>query len=668
MNMKRLLFFLALVSLTLAGYAAGYEQAVNDLIPKLANPKVEDRYGAQMELQDLASHSSQPGREADSAALGKILAANAADPLIPQPARVWMVRQLEYMGAGEAVAALTSIMNGDDAELRECARRALEKNSAPAASASLRAALEKESDTARKIGLINALGQRADGEAVSLIARHLSNTATAGAAAQALGMIANPAAVDALGAASQNAAINEALIEAANRLLARGDATAAKAVYRKTYAPGNTASARAAALAGLAKADPGGAATLIGEALAGNEPKLQNAAILAAASAGKEVSPTLAALLPKLAPAAKALVMQVLEPSAEKQVIEAAADSDERVRLAAMEALGRMGSAAGVPVLLKVAASDARPDKAVAEGALARISGAGAVAALEQAAASSEAAARAAAINALAARKHATALPAMLKYAGEPDATVQKAALAALRQMGTENEFDTLAKLALQLKSSEAFAALEAIANRVKDKPAAARRLLTLGATDDQALGSLLDVLSVLGGNEALAAVSRLAASSNAEIQQNAVRALGNWPDYAATKTLLDIAANPKTEPTSCILAIQGIVRLVKSAENVPAQTRLDAALAAMGAARRDEEKKLVLSALATVPDAKAAAVLKPMLSDAKFQAEAGLAGVALAELLLSTDKAAAKELAQAVKAAGLSREITRRANSVLNK
>ena len=130
------------VAARLAAFA-GVEQTVNDLLPKLAAAKVEDRYSAQMELQSLALNAGRPGAEAERAELAKVLAAKATDPAVPQPARVWVVRQLEYIGAAESVAALTTLLNGQDAELKECARRALEKNPAPAAREPLRAALKQ---------------------------------------------------------------------------------------------------------------------------------------------------------------------------------------------------------------------------------------------------------------------------------------------------------------------------------------------------------------------------------------------------------------------------------------------------------------------------------------------------------------------------------------------
>jgi hypothetical protein len=115
-------------------------------------------------------------------------------------------------------------------------------------------------------------------------------------------------------------------------------------------------------------------------------------------------------------------------------------------------------------------------------------------------------------------------------------------------------------------------------------------------------------------------------------------------------------------------LAIQAIVRLVRSSETESPAARVDAALAAMKAAPRDEERKLLLSALGSVPDRKAAEAIKPYLSDPKFQKEAGLAALNLAESLRKPDRSLARELAQAVKDAALSEDLTRRADAILKR
>ena len=181
-------------------------------------------------------------------------------------------------------------------------------------------------------------------------------------------------------------------------------------------------------------------------------------------------------------------------------------------------------------------------------------------------------------------------------------------------------------------------------------------------------MASLFEILALLGGNEALAALSSAAGGSNEEVKDAAIRALANWPDFPATKALLVIASDPSATRVHKVLAIQAVARLVKSSDKQPAAARLKAALAAMNLATRDEDKKLLLSALASVPDRQAGEAIKPFLSVPKYQKEAGLAAVTLAEALRKTDKPAAKDLAQSAKNAAVSDDVTRRADAILKR
>jgi HEAT repeat protein len=671
MKSKVLLATIACCSLALTS-SAGVEQTVADLLPKLAAPKVEDRYGPQMELQSLALNAARPGAEAERVALAKILAAKASDPAVPQPARVWIVRQLEYIGGAESVRALTTLLDGRDAELRECARRALEKNPASAATASLRTALKKGGEPVWEIGLIQSLGERGDARSVSLIAQALSQPAMASAAAEALSKIATADAVGALWAAydRKTPAAADALIAAAGRLLAQGQGSRAAAIYLKLHTNPGSAPLRAAALSGLAKADPAAATPFILPALSADDPRLQEVAVDAACVAyGKSASSVLAGLLPNLNPSAKVCVLHVLGPVAEPEVIAAAGDREETVQLAALERLGQIGSAASISVLLQAAAMGQSEAQRVAAAALARVNGPGAGEAISNAATGGDPKIRAAAITALVGRDDRAVLPVLLRYAGESDPEVSRAACSALERMGTDNELNGLIQLVLAGKAPGARDALQAVASRAHEKSAVVRKLIaqTQGAAPEQA-ASLFEVLALLGGNEALAAVSSSAGGGNEQVQDAAVRALANWPDFAATKALLVIANDPNATVVHRVLAIQAVARLVETSGKEPAAARLDAALAAMRAATRDQDKTLLLSALGSVPDPKAAAAIKPFLSDPKFQQEAGLAGISLAQSLRRNDKPAARELAQAVKDARISDDLTRKADAILKR
>jgi hypothetical protein len=676
-----------LVGIVLAGACAvcsanaksAVAKKVDQLIPQLGSTNVPDRYAAQMELQSLAVNAARPGAKKERAEMANLLAAKAADADVAQPARVWAVRQLEYIGGAESITALTLLLNGRDAELKECARRALEKNPADEAGSVLRTALEQGGDATWTIGLMQSLGERHDRKAVVLIKPYLRKPPASAAAAAALAKIASDESIQALwdAYAGTNRMVGDALILAGARLLQEKEPAKAGKIFSKLYqAPASTNDVagnriRAAALIGLAKADPAGARPFIVAELQGGNRLLAYAAATAAPVAyepgalSREFAPLLAALPNQ----SKLLVLRELDASAEPQVIALVNETNEAVRIVAIETMGRIGGVASVPVLVK-AAADASPAQKAALGSLARIKGTGVGAAIDKVAQDGDVGARVVAIKTLAARDQTESVPALVKYAGEPERKISDAACAALGKLGGDSEIQPLAALALAGQTPGAADALQAVAARAKDKTAVSRKLLsTIPASADAAqLPLLFDTLASLGGADALAAVTNYLAGTNATTRDAAIRALANWPDFAAVNSLLAIAADTNATRVHQVLCLQGVVRLVKAADAEPVDTRLGAALLALNAAAREQEKKLVFSAIAAVPDVRAAEAIKPYLNEPKYEPEAALAGMTLAESLRKTQKAAARELAEAIKAANVSDELTHKATTLLNR
>ncbi len=128
--------------------------------------------------------------------------------------------------------------------------------------------------------------------------------------------------------------------------------------------------------------------------------------------------------------------MRQLDPPEEQPVIAAAGEPNEAVRLAALERLGQIGSAASVPVLFNAATKGADNAKKVATAALASVAGAGAGEAIKKLAAQGDAGESTAAISILARRYDQAALPALLQYAAESDRAVSGAACDAFGRIG----------------------------------------------------------------------------------------------------------------------------------------------------------------------------------------------------------------------------------------
>jgi len=149
-------------------------------------------------------------------------------------------RKLALIGGAASVPSLAALLG--DSKLSHIARIALEKLAAPEAAAALRTALGQV-DGDLKIGMISSLAARADATSVPLLAPLLAGGGPiAVAAARALGRIQTPGAIEALAGVDAfsgdllAAAVVDARLGHAERLLAKGDRAAALAVYKSLAA------------------------------------------------------------------------------------------------------------------------------------------------------------------------------------------------------------------------------------------------------------------------------------------------------------------------------------------------------------------------------------------------------------------------------------------------
>lgn len=661
MKTKSLLIALLALALLPPVWAQDYEAEVAALVPGLADATVGNRYAAQMQLQALASDASRPGAAGAREALARVLGAHAANSATPQPARVWMVRQLELMGGAEAVPALTSLLDSRDAELRECARRALELNPAPAANASLIEALPRATDEAWRIGLIHSLGQRRDVASVAILTPLLRTPATAAAAAEALGNIAGPEAIQALRAAPASPAVADALIAAAHRC----PPAVAADLYEQLLADSTHVAARAAALRGLARVAPEKFAARAPEFLASDDARLRDAAVdgCALSVAGTAVLKQAFAEWP---PAMRVRALQAVATWDFETLRAQAGDNDAAVRGAALGAMTQLGTTEAVQFVVQIAASGSPEDRAAAQTALRQVRAPIAFDVLRELAIQGDPALRALALGVLAARNDSASVALFVACLRDPEMSLRRPALNALRQLGGASELEPVARFALATRAPEASETLAVIATRVTDKDEAANQLLALAGPGPDALAPLVEALAVLGGVPALHAVGDAAARGRPETREAAIAALGQWPDLSAAEPLRAVINDPAAGARLQSAALTVLVQLVRASENADPTRRESAILPALAAARQPAERKLVLSVLATIPTVKVAEALRPLLADPVVRGEAALAAISVAEGLQAGDRPAARALAQAIQAANPPREIGTRADKLL--
>jgi HEAT repeat protein len=156
-----------------------------------------------------------------------------------------------------------------------------------------------------------------------------------------------------------------------------------------------------------------------------------------------------------------------------------------------------------------------------------------------------------------------------------------------------------------------------------------------MGGARGEAKLALLRALRSAGGCKALQTVKAAAADSDAQVKETALRVLCDWPTPDALPLLAELV---KAAPTKTIkvLALRGFVRLVPQ-QDAPDAKKLDALKDAMALADRNEEKRLVLSALGDVPTVDALTLVASYLDHPELKEEACLAAVAIAEKIASS-------------------------------
>ena len=204
--MKRLVTFVnavgVLLSVSTPAWAqekVSFKQQLDNWLPGMSAERIPDRRQSQQALQEALIKLGAPGREAELAAACKAVAEKIG-PETAKPARVWMLKQLEFNGGVECVAAVAVLLRDEDPQIRDCARRALQNNPAPEANAKLLEGLAAAVDDVQRVAIINALGSRVDPSSAGAVARLLThdNLTVAAAAANALGKIGEPQTVAAL--------------------------------------------------------------------------------------------------------------------------------------------------------------------------------------------------------------------------------------------------------------------------------------------------------------------------------------------------------------------------------------------------------------------------------------------------------------------------------------
>lgn len=660
---------------------AAYARVLDSLLPGLGSEDAGRRGGAQGTTEKVAFHASRPGAEAERAACSKAIAGRLG-PEAGTLARVWLLRQLERIGRSEAVPQITKLLADRDPLIRESARRALQKNSAPEANAALRDALGSASTPAWRVALINALAERRDPSNLTLLVTEAGsdNDDVRTAAVIGLARLGDKAAAAPISAAMTRGAPRARMIAAdacyrlADALVVKGDKTAALEIYRKMLGSGGHA--KCAALIGIGRSGNGSHLSFLFDALADQDPKVRGACIEALCLLqGTDVTPAIATKIGTANAQTKPALLRALAGRGDKSVaplfMAAAEDADESVRVAALAGLRVVGDATAVPLLLK-AAITAGMTQETARQTLQSLPAADVDKALLSALDQQDPKTRTEVIRLLAARHVVAATHAILKAAEDADAGVRNESLRALGALAPSNALAGVASVLVKAQDAdsraEAANTLVNIANRDPDTESRAQAIIkAIQASSGPAKFSLLGVLGRIGGRNSLQTVRAMVKDNDEQIRDAAIRALAEWPDASAADDLLAATKTAASE-THQVLALRGYIRVCSIRTDRPAADTAKMLIVGLETAKRPDEKRQALGGLAQVPHILALQAAVSHLGNETLKEEAAVAAVYIGHHIWNEHPEAVKEAVQKAIAISRNEGIKQLANDVLGR
>ncbi len=636
-------------------------------------------------LLTIALLSAGPGRllgqtvpEKSPENINKLIAVLKSDA--GQKEKTDACRQLGVIGTNQAVAALAALLG--DPKLSHMARYGLEPIPGPEVNEAFRAALKRLKGKSL-VGVIGSVGVRRDSKAVPQLALLLKSPdqEVADASARTLGKIADRRAMSALEAALSGApatsqpAIAEGLFRCAEASASRGDQSSAARICDRLLAVGSAHQVRAGALRGAVLARGKAGVSLLAQHLKGEDRILFLAAVKTAEEIpGQEVSDLLIGELGRPVADRQIPIMQALgkrkEASASPTLARVAQNAEPQARVEAIQALGEIASPSAVPLLFGLMADSEPSVSGAAHEALAGFPGNEADNTLLQLVNSPEQKQRIAAMDLIQLRRTKAALPALKKAAEDPDPLVRRQALEAVGKIGEADDLRFLLARFPDAQDPVDIAVMEAafsdLGIRSPDREIYASSLVGGKGLGPAQSASILRVLGIVGGKNAIAAVRSSMKDGTGEVRDAAVRALASWKTPDAAPDLLEFARSTG-DSTEKILCLRGYLRLSSHAD-LSLDERVSMAGEAVPLVSGVEEKRILMSVLQRNASLGSISIAARYLDDPEVKEEACLAATAIAESIVEKNPDAVGPVMEKVLKATENESVAARAKIVLTK
>lgn len=254
--------------------------------------------------------------------------------------------------------------------------------------------------------------------------------------------------------------------------------------------------------------------------------------------------------------------------------------------------------------------------------------------------------ARIAAIELLALRRAIAQKPALVKAAREGTPKLKVAAIKALERIAEPADAPMLTDLVMSARGAAAQAAAQkALLATISGEDEQHGRDYLIEKIKGESPANqekLIPALGRFGGEQSLKTIIPFTQNQNPKLQSVAIRALCNWPDLSAFTSLIAIA-DSSSQLSFRVLAIRGLVRIITTSDLLPIRKTILLG-EALTAAERQDEKKLVISALANIKHTSALEMVAGYLRDKDLAFEAAVAALRISESKVRPEKGLSSE------------------------
>jgi HEAT repeat protein len=350
-------------------------------------------------------------------------------------------------------------------------------------------------------------------------------------------------------------------------------------------------------------------------------------------------------------------------------VLEAAASGDSRVRLAAIQLVGRLGDDSALPTLLEISAEKNGELSEAAKAALARLPGKKVDAEIASRLATAKGESQAILI-ALAGERRIEATDELVKALRSPDKEIRDAALVALGETVRADGLHVLTSKVIEARSdadrSIAEKALHTASIRMPNRETTAAELTNaISDASPAAKASVLRILGAMGVTKALETIAEAIKSDDDQLQNVGTDVLGKWMTPDAAPVLLEFAKDTSKDKRYRDRAFKGYLRIARQLQQLPDEERIAIARQALAIAQRPDQRILVLQVLERCPTSESIKLATALVDDKEVRDQAVQTAIFIGEQIKDKDPAAAKSAAEKALQASPPKELADRARAL---